>query len=492
MLLVCAALINLSAPLLISGARAATQTPAPTSAATSRVTTSSTPAAPPTKGPSPTPTPAIIVSVDGEVLFPMLVRFSVIMHLGVTQVKSAQIRIAQGAVIDQTLDVPLGEANLKPLNDEASTLYYVWPLTETNAPTPFTTLTFGWTVIDVNGLKYTQAGSVAYADNSRQWKNTDVDPLRIYTSNSGLNLDYVQNNVMRAYTLIAGDTGIKHNWRFILYDAGTGPCQADTTGRGVIVAKDKTAFECDPAQAVKVYGARGFTLIQLTTPLLEGMQDQLIQTIATDAYDTIWKSAAAQPPAWFRSGIGQLYGLVGHAYALLLARDAARNDQLLTLDALAVPPVPNTRDNGASLRAWNSQSYMLTLYLAARFGAATPVQIAKQIAQNSKFEDALSALASAGTGNVTVESLYTDWQNWLFSPDADSAIGWNPYIAEATVTPTPSDTPFPSLTPTVTGTPPTDTPEPSDTPFPSAVPTVVPPSPTPLPPGSLKTATPSQ
>ncbi len=126
---------------------------------------------------------------------------------------------------------------------------------------------------------------------------------------------------------------------------------------------------------------------------------------------------------------------------------------------------------------------MFTLYLAERFGAGAPVTIAKQIGQNGKFADALAAVGSG----VTVQTAYTDWQNWLFSPDADRALLWNPYITTPTPTLTLTDTDYPTPTPF----PPTQTELATPTNLPPTA-TIVVPSPTPLPPGSLKTATPAK
>jgi len=455
---------------------------APTQAATSTN-------AAPTLTTVPSATPAVVAGNDAEVLFPMLVRFSILLRLSVTNVKSAQVHITQGEVIDQTIDVPLTEkGNFKTINDQASEGFYAWPLNEQNAPTPFTMITYAWTVTSGSGQTYKASGVVPYRDLNHNWKNTSIDPMRIYTHDDNLAIELIYNNVKRAYDLIQRNTAVSHTFTVIAYDLGASPCQDDPQhpGQKVLIAKDQTVFACDPAQASKVYGARGFIFVQRTTPSLEGLEDQLVGIIAADAYDTLWKSAAETPPSWLRGGLMQWYNLTGHAYSLLLARDAARSDQLLSLDALNVPPVANPKDNGASLRAWNAQSYMLTLYLAARFGASAPTDIAKQIGQNGKFADVIGGLAPG----VTPQSLYVDWQNWLLLPDADNAIAWNVFIKDNTSTPTETPTDFPTLTPTSDIPTATETPFQLNTKTPTAPPTAIPASNTPLPPGSLATLTP--
>ncbi len=234
---------------------------------------------------------------------------------------------------------------LKPLNDTgtASEIYYNWPLNAQNSPMPFSVVAYTWTIQTNSGAKYTQGDTLNYSDVYKKWKNTVQDTLKLYSHNQGLAVDLVQSNVFRAQTLIGQDTGITHSLTAIIYDAGSEPCQADVThgGKLVLVAQvDQAVFTCDPAQAAKVYAARGFTFVQRTNPSLEGLEDQLVGAIASDAYDTLWKGAAEAPPAWFRAGMTQWYNVTGHGYALLLARDAARNDQVLSLDALSAPPVP--------------------------------------------------------------------------------------------------------------------------------------------------------
>jgi len=281
----------------------------------------------------------------------------------------------------------------------------------------------------------------------------------------------------------------------IIYEAGVTPCAKDPKRQNqpvVIDYVDNTEFPCDPGVATQIYNAQGFIEVLRSSSQIDMLQDQLTEIIAADAYDSMWKMASEAPPAWLRAGLSARYDVVGHSYALLQTRDADRTDQLLTLDELAVPAIVKANDHGASVRAWNAQSYLLMTYLAVRFGADAPVKIAQLIAQNSKFADALTVV---GNG-AKIENLYAAWKDWLFSPDADEAVAWSPYLIDATPTHTPSPTDFPTITPTDSGPTATDTPlfsitntpRPSPTPLPTATPIL--PTNTPLPPGSLSSSTP--
>lgn len=444
----------------------------------------------PKTAPPSSPTVSVIFDLRETVLFPMLVRFQIVLRLPVANVKAARLRIFQGKTFEQIIDIP--QSSFKVVNDQAAVIDYPWPLPTQNALTPFQPVDYEWTITPTNGSAITGGEEFMYSDEQRQWKESEGDPLVMWSHDQNLALDLVRGNVLRGYNLITQTTDIHHTFTLILYDVGDQFCQTDP-GRPnqpvVIDPRDKVEFPCDPSQAAKLYAASGFSIVQRTSQLLEGLQDQIIEIMAADAYDTAWKTAAEPPPAWFRSGMIQMYDLVGHAYALLLAREAARTDQLLTLDALAAPPVPQANDNGASVREWNGQSYMLTLYIAARFGANAPFKIAQQIAQNGKFADALSTV---GNG-VALTDLYASWQDWLFSSDADSAMFWNPYLTDNTPTFTPSPTDFPTLTPTSSEPTATDTEPflPSLTYTPSPTLTPVPLTNTALPPGSLNTNTPA-
>jgi hypothetical protein len=462
-----------------SSVLAATRTPTPTRARPRDTAT-----------PSPTATasqlPPIIADSGYEVLFPVMIRFWITLRLPAAKVKSAQIHIVQTDFIDQTISPPVKDT-IKVLNDEASIVYFPWLLNAQNAPQPFAPMRFDWSVVTADGKSYSSKPiTLLYSDTFKQWQKLDDDPIHLYTHNPALNLLYVRTNVTQAYKLIAKQTGLSKSYTFVLYDQGSEPCQTDPRRLGqkiVTAGKDGTTYPCDSSNAAVIYGARGYIFLQRTSPLVDQLQDDIIRYVADDALKDYWKTT---PPAWFRAGLIQSYTLSGRGYALLLARDSARADRLLTLKALSSTPTLDPKDFGASVRIWNAQSFMLTLYLSARFGAAAPFDLSDRLAQGAAFADALAAVGSG----ITEEALYNNWTSWLLSPNADTAAGWTPYITVATPTLTPTETGFPTLTPT--SSIPTETPTafPSITPRPTRTPTVIPPSNTPRPPGSLPTSTP--
>ena len=438
---------------------------------------------------------APIFEVKTSLLFPMAIRFTVLLSMTPDQVKSARVHLSQTLVYDHTFDMPITKDTIRLIYARDTAFQYALVLDPATAPVPFVPLDYELSFTSVVNVTSTYKGQTDYYDTTQKWKNTVGDTLNLYTHNSSLALDLIQQGVLRAYSLISADTSIKHSFKMVIYEAGTTPCMKDPKRQNqtvVIDPVDHAEFPCDPALAVPLYKAHGFIEVLRTSPLINMLQDQISEIIATDAYAAIWANAAEAPPAWFQAGMAARYDVVGHSYALLQARDADRTDQLLSLDELAVPAIAKPGDLGASVRAWNGQSFLLTLYLAARYGVAAPVIIAQRIAQNGKFVGALDAV---GNG-AKIEDLYTSWKNWLLSSDADEAVAWTPYLTGATPTHTPSPTDFPTITPTDNGPTATDTPlfsrtntpRPSITPIPSNTPNL--PTNTPLPPGSLNTATP--
>src|SRR5512140_3587632 len=98
-----------------TSALAATRTPTPTRFPPRDTAT-------PSQTASPSPIPPTIADQGYEILFPMMIRYWVVLRLSVSTVKAAQIRIVQPDLIDQTIDLPLKDT-LKPLNDVASIIY---------------------------------------------------------------------------------------------------------------------------------------------------------------------------------------------------------------------------------------------------------------------------------------------------------------------------------------------------------------------------------
>jgi hypothetical protein len=439
--------------------------------------------------PTLTPTQRPVLEVGYEILFPMLIRYHVILGVPRSDLVSAKLRISQIGAIDQVLDMPLDQV-AKVAADEISTIFFPWALDERNAPIPFRDVTFFWTVeTKTNGTIRTEAMSFVYQDVFKgKWGRIVEDPINLYFHNLNLSGKFLRDNALRTYNLLQRYTGYDKAFNFIIYEVGSDLCQTDSRrpNQDILLARrDDTIYPCDARQAAKVYASRGFTLLTRSTVSFEGLQDEIINTMATTAYANLLSKAPQPVPAWLVSGLVQSYSLVGRSGSLLVARDAARSDRLATLTELSVQPRPRTDDFGSSVRAWQGQAYMLTLYLSARNGAETPFKLAQELGRGKPFAEAFAAV----TNGATLETIYREWRVWLLSPAADQAVRWNIYLTSPTPTLTPTLTEYPTLTPTSTAPTLTPTRIPTRTLIPTRTPTRLPPSNTPRPPGSLETET---
>jgi len=432
----------------------------------------------------PTATPPIAVDASYELLYPMLVRFNLSLRLPITDVKSMRLKIWQSGAFDQTFDIPY--AQWRGASADTTTADFGWPLTVTNAPNPFQTMRFQWEIVTARGTVQSKQIEFEFSDKAHQWISVENAPLMFFWYSSGLNMRFASEAVLRAYTLLKANTGFERTYKFVIYEPGATVCETDPKrpGQGVLTSKrDGTIFPCDPQNMLRIYGARGYTVIERTTSLLEQLQDDIIAVMVRDAL--AGQFAKNKPPEWFVSGLTQTYKLLGRPNALLLARDIARRDPLLVPDALVATPDGRVAAFSIRYREWQAQTFMFTLYLSAKYGAQTPFTLARDFAGSGDFAKALAGV----TNGATLADLFSDYQTWLLTSDADLAIRWNPYLLTPTATITPTETLYPSFTPftpTITETP---TEFPSVTPRPTITPTRVPPTNTARPPGSLETAT---
>ncbi len=432
----------------------------------------------------PTATQVVVLDTNYELLYPMLVRFNLALRLAISDVKSVRLKIWQSGAFDQIFDIPYNQWRAN--SADSTFVTFAWPLTATNAPDPFRTMRFQWEIVTVRETVQSIQIEFEFSDKAHQWSSVENTPLMFFWYSSGLNVKYASEAILRAYTLLKANTGFERTYKFVIYEPSATSCETDTKrpGQGVLTSKrDGTIFPCDPQNIYRIYGARGYTVIQRTTPLLEQLQDDIIAVMVRDAL--AGQFAKNKPPEWFLRGLTQTYSLLGRPNALLLARDIARRDRLLAPDALVATPDGKVAAFSIRYRDWHAQAFMFTLYLSAKYGAQTPFTLARDFATSGDFEKALAGV----TNGATLTDLFSSYQTWILTSDADLAIRWNPYLLTPTATITPTETLYPSFTPftpTVTETP---TEFPSVTPRPTITPTRVPPTNTARPPGSLETPT---
>jgi hypothetical protein len=440
--------------------------------------------------PTPTETPVILVN-DAEVLFPMAVRLGLTLNIAYDELKSGTVHIYQPGGIDVVESLPIADS-VDYLNDHRSLVRYLWPINPEHSPAPFSALNYTWDIQTVDGRTGTAKGEFIFQDiripdsEPAVWQHTD-GPLPLYSHNASLALNIVRTEVLRAYHNLEADTGFKSTDRFVLYDPGSEFCLRGTpegNDHGLYIASrtiGHTRIPCDPTYAERIYRAHGFTLVRRPNFALDQLEASLIEIIANEAYDSLWQYSD-KPPAWFRDGLIQLYGLTPHLASLVTARNAGRVNSLLPLESLTRPPEGDTETR----QLWHAQSYLMVLYIASRFGAQAPFTLAVSLQDNLSFEGALTAFFQ-----VDSSGLFDDWKRWVFSVTADSAVRWTVYL-DSTPMPTPTATITPRFVPTANLPTPTRTPTVTRLPGSALgtrpVPTI--PTNTALPPGQLVRPTP--
>ncbi len=450
--------------------------------------------------PSPTEAPAVnrIWGYRVDNVFPAALRFFVGLNAARDEVSALTLTVHQASGLEASFTVDLDEAWLEELSTEASAQFlFEWMLDEPPVPVPFEPLEYTWEATTTDGTVSTITASILFQDEQHsEWHSAGSAPLALHWLNPNLAGKQLREDVLRTYRLVETHIGnTPPSFIFAIYDPRTVFCQqvrdeeSGEVASVVISRDDEKIFPCSREAFVQLYTRAGVIFIERPTFGYTALQDLLIREVVQRSYAAYW--GERDVPDWFAQGLAQLYQQHPNLDLLEIARSAARTETLYTLEQLAQAPPADAPY--AEKRLWDAESYLLTLYLADRYGAEAPFALAQSIPQHEDFAVALEALS--GTNTAT---LWAQWQRWLFSNAAARAAAWTPYM---------ETTPTPTATPTETPLPPTRTP--SNTPPPSPTPTfsgntaptavvVVQLSPTvrptltntPLPPGSLPTVTP--
>ncbi len=457
----------------------------------------------PTVAPSETPaTPAPTEAVNRiwgyrvDNVFPAALRFFVGLNAARDEITALSLTVHQASGLDATFTLDLDETWLEDESTEASAQFlFEWTFDEPPVPVPFEPLEYTWEATTSDGAVSTVTASLLFQDEWHgEWHGAGSVPLALYWLNPNLAGARLRKDVLRTYGLVVTHLGEAPNFIFAIYEPRTVFCrqmrdeESGETVSVVVSRDDGKVFPCSRDAFVQLYTMAGVIFIERPTFGYTALQDLLVREVVQRSYAAYW--GETDVPDWFTQGLAQLYRQHPNLDLLEIARSAARTETLYPLAQLAHVPAPDAPY--AERRLWEAESYLLTLYLADRYGADAPFALAQSVPQYADFEAALSALTGADA-----ETLWVQWQRWLFSDAAARAATWTPYLETTpTLTATPSVTPIP---PTRT---PSNTPPPSPTPTfsgntaptvvvmeisPTARPTL---TNTPLPPGSLPTVTP--
>ncbi|MBX3061679.1 MAG: hypothetical protein KF726_01820 [Anaerolineae bacterium] len=435
-----------------------------------------------------------ITYTASEMMFPALVQLEVGINVPIERVVSARIHLSQPeSGLDFSADVDLqSEDNVRRIGDEAAVLYYAWQIDPLVAPPLFSTVQFDWSLRLVENVSAQAYNSFQFADTRRYigtepidgWRSVGAtaDPLQLIGHNPALPLDLVRTRSQRVLDKVRATIGMTPQFHFVIYDPGISFCGkfvADDGRLYIQSGSNLVFYPCNPQDALTIYQRQGYRVLERATLNVDQLVEQINDEIMRESFAAYWR--VDQPPGWFREGLFQLLRPTTNVRALQIARTAERASDLLPLEALLTEPSDLT-----AAELWRAQAYLMTLYLADRFGADAPFRLAVALRDVYTFDAALQALFG-----VTPDVFYLEWSRWLLTEAADRASRWTPYL-ETTPTPTETLRPFPSRTPTSSIPTETPTPRPTLTAPPFDTFTPVPPTATntPRPPGSLRSPTP--
>jgi hypothetical protein len=418
-----------------------------------------------------------------EVLFPSTIRFIITISVPADQISSVKFTAIEGetTLLDTSLDPSL---DLDPNYEDLTKLEYRWSLGDDTFPSPFTIVDYRWQVELTDGTTEDVGDAFDFEDVGQgAWFTVTDGPLIIHWYDEDLAGRQVLAEVGRVYDLISSQVGSDPGMEFVIYNPRPIYCPPS------IYNDEEADYPCDEAAYAAVYEQADMILVQRTTLGYAELVNRLAATITSDLYGGVWGSTSV--PAWFERGLGAFYGPYPDSGMLPLTRSAAQVDSLFSLDEMAT-----SLDPDAPVRervVWQAESLMLVMYLAERYGADAPADLASSIGSSTSFDAALQDL----TGKTTT-AFWDDWNSWLFSSDAERIINWSPYVPTtptptatftaspvpptATITQTPTETIVPTATDVadqpatvVRRVSPTPTIRPTNTPLPSSASTATPP-----------------
>jgi hypothetical protein len=435
-----------------------------------------------------------ISSVDAEVIYPVGVRFTIVVEASLSSISAAQLEIQGEGSFTQTIDIDLLEAFVLPPTPEpmegseqptptptpslTTALSYIWMLEEENLPQLFSTMAYEWRIELNDGDVFTADGEFVFRDPRYEWSRFEGTGVTLTIPTFIANSAALSAEMRSIYNVLSHVTETNPNFNLLVYPERLRPdCERRDDGtrfaRGVVSGVE---IPCSSRFAVSLVEQSGY--VAVGRPDEVRLRDYLVTWLIDAFLDEIW--ADKEVPLWFRSALERFFLPEGAPSALSNARTGVRANRDLTLAQMGSAPQPD------NVTLWEAQAYGMMLYIVDRAGVDGLYHLIRL--ESGDFEAEYQEI----TG-VSLRGLIGEWEGWLFTSAAEIAFGVSPYQAPThTPTITPTFTLTSTQTPTATTT---NTPLPlTDTVFPTITPsrtlTQSPPTNTPRPPGSLDTPTP--
>jgi len=382
-----------------------------------------------------------IVARRVEVVFPAVVRLFVTFEGMDEPPESVSLLLAQDDRVFFDEQVELIAA---PEEEGTATWRYDWPIPPEDGPALFEPVSYRWTVVDSADAEQEADGEFVFAPGPGDFRHGGEPPLSFTVLDSSLNLRLARQAVLPAYELMAAQTGLEPEFRWVVLPPGFAYCTATTDAEGrtvsVVLApspeEEPDTYPCREDAAERLFAASGYQVLWREKAGLLQFEDALVDAMFSVFYGQFWEGQNI--PDWFRAGLRRYLRVNPDPLLIRRLQIEARAGRLFTAAQMEAEP-----SEPGQWQLWEQQAYGLVLYLADQHGAEAPLTLAQEAAQTA-WDDAFGD----PTGG-DLAALMPNWERWLFVEGALRAGSWTLYMP---------DTPTPTPTRTATPLPPTAAP----------------------------------
>lgn len=381
----------------------------------------------PTPSPSPTPEAGVIQRHGAELIFPVELEFFLIITAPQQDILGGEVVLSQENGYEASFPLELAD-DLNFAGEESLEIRKTILFDLDNAPRPFERLDYEWrvtTAAGANDQTDNLENWILFQPDGVTWQQTATDELTLHWHLDHLAAEEMRAELLPVSRLIDDHTGDVADLDFAIYGATFDICIPSldaNTGEeveSVLVYPGRPEYPCSVNDIANYYASHDIALIQPDDPGFDNIQQAIIAELVRETYASQWVGRGV--PAWFASGLSQLYRPNGNAAALNTVRNAEGQNFLLP-PARLQSALPSDAD-AYEQRLWEAQSYTLVLYLADNFGADAPFDLATAFPEAESFEAAVENI----TGMSLAEN-FRVWRQWLRTESAASAATWHPYL----------------------------------------------------------------
>lgn len=399
------------------------------------------------------PTRDVIDAIEARLVLPYGIRFITRLTIPKEEVKEIMLSVNQENGVEREWTLNLEETLFIDYGDRAD-FEYVWAIEDEPIILFFAPLTYRFAITTTAGELSEEEAEIRLAHQGfGDWQSDEAALLSLHWYDGLITNSFsIVKEVQTAFALLQQHTALQQPVGLVLYK--TSDLEKFCTQVDIPATEEEEAinslfvidlddrYPCTLTAMQDLYRRNGIEIVTLESLASNAVEATIIARLVEFAYQFRWQDADI--PAWFRIGLERFYYRFGVPNGLAAAVRASQQDQLLPLAQLETLPAAPLGTSETFL--WESQSYLLTLFLADSYGAETPFTLAQTINDETSFSAALAEITAESMAQI-----YRRWRAWLTTSVAEQAVAWNPY-QPTTPTPTPTPTIIPTRLPSATPT----------------------------------------